>query len=286
MAASPAAIAPAAAEALPPPGAAVGACALMVAVITEAIATTGFALPVVRNDVLRRTPTGNPLTQRRIFQFHAPLMATTFLTLLAQPITSTALAHMAHPERTLAAGPVMFIILLVMRGWGLALQEITVAQAGRPESRQTLKQFAWIVGGTTTALTGLIVFSPLLELYLRHVIHLRPYLFPYVQIGVTVGMAMPLITALGSWSRGVLVAAGRTNVIYRGMGINLAVHALLLAISVNLQLPGMVAASASFTLAAVVEYFYLARHAARASLPQPVTAIQSSDDALLAPAPD
>ena len=242
-------------------GASVGACALMAAVITEAIATTGFALPVIRQGMLRRANDPQVLTQRDIFQFHAPLMATTLLTLLAQPMTSAALARLEHPERTLAAGPVAFMLLLVMRGWAFALQEITVALSRKPEAREALRQFSWMVGCATTGATALIVFTPLLDLYLDKVIHLRPYLYDYVRFGVATGIGLPLITALGCWARGVLVASGRTNIVYRGMGINLTSHALLLAAGISLRLPGMPLAFGAFTLAAIVEFFDLARFA-------------------------
>lgn len=240
-------------------GAEVGACALMVAVITEAIATTTFALPVVRDDMLQRPDDGRALSQRAIYRFHAPLMATTLLTLLAQPMTSAALARLVHPEQTLAAWPVIFMLLLVMRGWGLAVQEITVAQSHKPGSRETLRQFALLVGAISTLATAVIVFTPLLGQYLRHVIHLRPYLFDLARVGVAVGLAMPLVTAMGSWARGVLVAAGRTKLVYRGMGLNLATHGALLVIGVEMKLPGMLVASGAFTIASVVEYVYLSR---------------------------
>lgn len=269
------------------PGAAVGACALMAAVITEACATTAFALPVVKRDVLQRPDDHRILSQRDIFSFHAPLMATTLLTLLAQPMTSAALARLASPERTLAAGPVAFMLLLVMRGWGLALQEITVAYSHRPDSRATLKRFAWLVGGATSAATAIIVFTPLLDLYLRNVIHLRPYLFGYVRIGVAVGIALPLITALGSWARGILVAATRTNIVYRGMGINLATHAVLLTAGVIMRLPGMLAASSAFTLAAIVEFAYLSRCAVAVPAFEPLPGLAHiPEDNLLAAVTD
>src|SRR5262249_21776229 len=160
--------------------------------------------------------------------FHMPLAATTLLTLLAQPMTSAALARLASPRATLAAWPVAFMLLLVMRGWGLALQEITVAQARDPEARPTLRRFAWLVGGITSCLIALIAITPLLGFYLNGVVHLPVDLQGYARVGIGAGVFLPLLTALGSWARGLLVAEGATKVAYRGMGLNLATHALLL----------------------------------------------------------
>jgi progressive ankylosis protein len=243
-------------------GVQVGALALMVAVVTEAFATTCFALPAIRRYVPPQAPSSEPLSQRAILSFHTPLAATTLLTLLAMPITSAALARLDHPRLTLAAAPVVFLLLLVMRGWGLAVQEISVAQARLPEARPALKKFTRIIGLVTTGATALIAFTPLLDLYLDQVIRAPGELKSYIRVGVGVGAALPLVTALGSWARGLLVSAGATNVVYRGMALNLGTHAALLVGGVALRLPGMVLASGAFTLAAGAEYLYLRRKVA------------------------
>ena len=243
-------------------GVQVGAVALMAAVIVEAIATSCFALPVVRNEVVTRPPADGPeLTQSAIWRFHMPLAATTLLTLIAPPITNTALAYLDFPNITLAAWPVASMLLLVLRGSGLAIQEITVSQAKNAEARPTLQRFTWIVGGASTLATILLAITPLLDLYLRRLVHIPAPLWPSVRLAVIVGSALPLITALGSWARGILVSAGQTQVVYRGMGINLGVHLLLLVLGVLFHLPGMWVASGAFTLAAIAEFVFLSRQA-------------------------
>ncbi|HZP84123.1 MAG TPA: hypothetical protein VFB21_20950 [Chthonomonadaceae bacterium] len=258
------------------PGAQIGAITLMVAVVTEAIATTGFALPILRRDVLPLpSPPGETLTQRAIWQFHAPLAFTTLLTLLAQPMTSAALARLPDPKATLAAWPVVYTVLLVLRGWGLALQEITVSLARAPEARPALRQFTWLVGGATSGVTALIAATPLLGLYLHEIVRMPADLQSYTRIGIGIGVFLPLVTALGSWARGLLVAGGATKAAYQGMGLNLLTHATLLTLGVLLRLPGMSVAAGAFTLASVVEYAYLVRCAALLHAPLetvPVTA--------------
>jgi hypothetical protein len=292
-------------------GAQVGACALMAAVITEALATTGFARPLIRRDFsagqagkregratrnaglqtpaahaddfladnailqedyaapqsddtlaldARQPPT--PLTQRAIWKFHTPLAVTTLLTLLAQPLTAAALARLPQQIATLAVWPVVSMLLLVMRGWGLALQEITVSQGRNPLARPALRRFALLVGLTTTTMTALIAFSPLLNLYLK-LLRLPPELYGYAHIGVGVGMLLPLITSLSSWAGGLLVCAGQTQYRYRGMAINLGTHVSLLLLGIVFQWPGMPLAAGAFTCAACTEYLYLAHHAKR-----------------------
>ncbi len=240
------------------PGVQLGAITLMVAVITEAVATTFFARRTLREKVLVHDDSAEPaLTQARIWKYHTPLAATTLLTLLANPLTATALARLENPKATLAAWPVAGMLLLVIRGWGLAIQEITVSISREHGERNSLRQFAWIVGAISSGVTLLMVVTPLLDLYLNQAIHMPLYLQGYVRVGLLWGSILPLITALGSWIRGVLMAEQRTHLIYRGMGINLGTNILLLIVSVLLQLPGMVAGAMSFVVAAIAELVYL-----------------------------
>lgn len=249
------------------PGAQAAAWAMMAAVVSEAVAATVFARPLVRQEFLKAAvpetqDSAPPLTQRAILRFHAPLAATTLLTLLAQPLTSAALARLPAPTATLAAWPVVFMALLVLRGWGLSLQEITVAQMrddDLPARVATLRRFAWIVGGVTSGLAVLVTATPLLNLYLARVLSLPPDLWPAVRAGMLAGALLPLLTTLGSWARGMLVGLGKTDPVYRGMGVGLVTHIVLLALAVALRLPGMAAASGAFTLAMIAELVFLLR---------------------------
>ncbi len=245
----------------PLPGAQVGGITLMAAVLAEAMATTFFAAPLLRREVLPVEEPGPALSQRAILRFHAPLALTTLLTLVAQPMTAAALARLPMREATLAAWPVVATLLLVMRGWGFALQEITVARGGEPEARRPLARFAWLVGIATTVITALIALTPLLGLYLTGVVRLAPALRPLAQVGIAAGCLLPLLTSLGSSSRGRLMALGCPKAVYHGMALNLTFHAAMLLIGLALRMPGMWLASIAYSVAAAVEYGYLTRRA-------------------------
>ena len=244
------------------PGVQVGAIALMCAVITEAIATTIFATNTIRYALPDAEPDSVPLTQRAILKFHAPLAATTLLTLLTLPLTAAALAKLPHPEMTLAAWPVAAMILLIIRGFCFAIQEISVAQALKPESRRALRKFTLCVGTVTTLFTLIFVATPLLDLYTDTVLALPPHLKDSVRTGVGIAFLVPLLTALSSWVRGILVATKKTQTVYVGMGLNLGTHIALLILGVAFQASGMVIAAVSMTVAATVEYIYLVRKTA------------------------
>ena len=186
-----------------------------------------------------------------------PLAMTTLLTLLANPLTATALGRLGNKSATLAAWPVAGMLLLVIRGWGLALQEITVSQARNPETSRATERFTWMVGIVSTVATVLFIYSPLLNWYMNSVSEVPRNIQEYVRIGLIYGIPLPMITALGSWARGILVAHGQTKEVYSGMGVNLSVHSALLIICVLTHAPGMVMASLAITAAALVEYVFL-----------------------------
>jgi hypothetical protein len=200
-------------------GAQVAAWAIIAAVLVEALATTLLARPVLRRHGLLTPAAVNtaepPLTQRDIWRFHAPLAATTLLTLLAQPLTSAALARLPAPRATLAAWPVVFLILLVMRGWCFALQEITVARAKQQTAaRRTCLALAAAPvhparGRRDHAANGTRRVFAAAGLVLGRAIALPLPLWPLVRTGLGIGVLLPLVTALGSHVRGRLVAWAR-----------------------------------------------------------------------------
>ncbi len=239
------------------PGATVGALALMAGVPVEALATHLFAAGVVRSEILPNTGAAVPLTQRKILAFHLPLAGTSLLTLLVQPVSAAALARLAFPEQTLAAWPVIFSTLLVLRGWGLALQETTIAQAKEPQALQPLREFTLIVAATTSFAAVVLAFTPLLDLHLGYVIGLEPELRGFVRTGLQISILLPAVTALASWLRGLLVAGKATGSVYRGMMINLLTHGAVLVLGVTFDLPGVVVATVALSLASVTEFAYL-----------------------------
>jgi hypothetical protein len=246
------------------PGAQLGACALMAGVVSEALATYLFAWRLVRRVYITdHTTPAAPLTLGAITRFHTPLAATSLLTLLVQPLTAAALARMPSPQLTLAAWPVVFGTLLVLRGWGMALQETTVAQANLPDAQMPLRRFALIVALTTSLGALLLAWTPLLDAYVGNVLGVQPALWPVVRGGLQLAIVLPAFTALVSWQRGSLVAAKHPSSVYGGMGLNLAIYAAVLLVGVAQQWPGVPTAAGALVLAIVIEYGFLHVRSAR-----------------------
>jgi hypothetical protein len=74
---------------------------------------------------------------------------------------------------------------------------------------------------------------------------------------VIFALALPFINSIHSWLRGLLMAAHSTKVIYWGMGLNLAVTAIMVLIGAYVRAPGAQAAVVAFTTAFIIEILFL-----------------------------
>lgn len=243
-------------------GATAAALAIMSGVLVEAVCASTFALPIVAR--LPRRFMGNPpLSQKDITRFHTPLALTTVLTLAAGPLTSAAIARLPFAIQTLAAWPVIFSALLILRGWGFAVQEITVAQVRENSGREAaLARFAATVGVAASAVTVAFALTPLVTVYAT-ALGVPKDLHPLVRTGILSGALLPLLAALSSYVRGILVAHKQTMAVYWGMAVGLSAQALILIAGVIGRQPAITLAAVAFTLGGLSETAYLMAQARR-----------------------
>lgn len=251
------------------PGVWVASCALMVGVLAEAAFVTWLVRPTLVRHLSPAvsSPTAArwahqddpPLTMRHILAFHAPLAATSLLTLLSQPIISAGLARMAFPEQSLAAWPVAYSVLLFSRSFGLAIQEVVIALAEGPATVGPLRRFSFNVAAASVAVLAVIAFTPLAGLYLREITNVSSELAGFVIPGLQVALLLPGLTALQSWLRALLMKGEATASIYQAMGINLAVTIAVVALGMASQAPGIKMAVVALTIAMLAELAFLAR---------------------------
>jgi hypothetical protein len=109
------------------PGVYMAAVALMAGVVIEAAFIGWVARPTVGHLLAGGARARVALTFSEVVLYHAPLAATSLLTLLAQPLIGAGLARMPHPEETLAAWPVIWGILFLFRSPAFALPEAVIA---------------------------------------------------------------------------------------------------------------------------------------------------------------
>jgi hypothetical protein len=257
------------------PGVVVGSCALMVGVLAEATLVTWLVRPTVRTRLRDSRPAAaapgeiapvTPLTMRRVIGFHAPLAATSLLTLFSQPLISAGLARMAFPEQSLAAWPVANSLVLFARSFGLATQEVVIALSDGPGRLLALRRFAANVTIGSILALAFIAFTPLVDVYLTDVAGVSSELAGFIVPGVRAALFIPGLTTLQSWLRAVLMKGEATSSIYQAMGINLLVTALALIAGVVLNAPGIQMAAVALTVAMLAELGFLRQPAKRAAI--------------------
>lgn len=255
------------------PGVWVGSCALMAGVLSEAILVTWLVRPTLARELTSGTTEATqyatsqrprpPVTIRRVIGFHAPLAATSLLTLLSNPIVSAGLSRMAFPEQSLAAWPVAFSVVLFTRSFGLATQEVVIALT---EDRQTLgpiRRFSWSVAVGSVLLLALIAFTPLADFYLADIAGVSPDLAAFVVPGLQAALLLPGLTTLQSWLRALLMKGEATTSIYQAMGLNLAVTGGAISLGVALKASGIQMAALALTVAMLAELALLGHRTQR-----------------------
>jgi hypothetical protein len=244
--------------ATPRTGVEIAAISLMAGVTTEALFVARVVRPTLARLRARHERDGSgEVSMRDAIRYHAPLAATSFLNLLAQPLIGAGLARMPHPEENLAAWPVVWGLLFVFRSPGFALPEAVIALLAGRTLEAPVRRFCRRVGLVSAAALGVVVATPLLDLYLRHAAGLPPALARRVEPALVVSIVLPYINAVHSWLRGVLMGARATGVVYRGMGLNLSLTIAIVALGVLLQAPGTIVAVVALAVAFAVEVQYL-----------------------------
>jgi hypothetical protein len=240
-------------------GIVVGGCVWMVGVLSELMYSWWAVRPVIAAHLSGPDGDSPPLTYRRIVTYHAPLAATSLLSLLVQPLIGAGLARMAFPEDNLAAWPVIFSVLLFFRSMGMALPEVVIALLDSPQKLAPLRRFCMLVAGGASATLAVVTFTPLLTLYLLVVTSVPPALVDFILPGVFVGVLVPALQAIHSWQRGVLMTGNATGDVYWGMGLNLLVTSVGIGLGVYWQTTGASTAALALTVGMIVEMVFLWR---------------------------
>lgn len=237
------------------PGIVVGAWALMIGVIAEAIYATIAVRPVLRNELGPDSPAaaGDPLTYRELFWFHLPLAGTSLLTLLVQPMVAAVLARLDHPVATQAAWSLITGVLLIGRAAAFALPEVVIALTHGPHTYRPLRIFTLRLTVVTTIVSALILYTPLINLYLFQLQDADMLVGDLTRVGLFFFLPLFALTILIAWLRGLLINTRQTKVVNIGMGVNLATTAALLYVGLQVHLPGLFIAALALNVAAMLE---------------------------------
>jgi hypothetical protein len=210
------------------PGIVVATSAVAAGVTSEAIYTGLRVQPVLRTE-LKPAPAVQPvLTYRAFFAFYIPLVMTSLLTLLIQPLGSAALGRMPLALESLAAWPVVSGLIFMLRSMGVAFNEVVVALLDEPLSTKPLHRYTLLLSVGTTSTLLLLAATPLSRLWLENFSALSPELAALARNGLWVGLLLPGLNSLQSWYQGALLNSGKTRGISEAVAIFLLSTGLVL----------------------------------------------------------
>jgi len=201
------------------PGIVVATCAVASGVTAEAVYIGFRVRPVLRLD-LKPAPALQPaLTYRAFFAFYAPLVMTSLLTLLIQPLGSAALSRMPRALESLAVWPVLSGLIFMLRSMGVAFNEVVVALLDKPLSTKPLRRFTTLLSIGTTGTLLIIAATPLSHLWLENFSGLSPELADLARNGLWFGLLLPGLNSLQSWYQGALLNSGKTRGISEAVAV-------------------------------------------------------------------
>jgi hypothetical protein len=214
------------------PGIVVATTAVIAGVLSEAVYAGWRVRPVLRSEVAAAPIVQPPLTWSAFGRFYVPLVMTSLLTLLAQPIGSAALSRMPVALSSLAVWPVVSGLVFMTRGLGLAFNEVVVALLERPGSVAPLRRFASVLAVVTTVGLLAIAATPLSYLWFRGLSALPVDLAVMARSALWLALPLPALSAAQSWYQGALLHASRTRAITESVVLYMATMVLVLGAGV------------------------------------------------------
>jgi len=230
------------------PGAWVGASALSIGVLTEAVVARYLATSEIRHLTSVDAPSGTPVTYRDIWRFYVPLAWTSVVGLAAHPMVTFFMGHAVSSLDSLAVLPVINSLTFVFRALGLAYQEVVITMLGRNASnRGAVLRFAASLGLATSVGLAIIVATPLSKVWFQILSGLDAELYRFALLPAGILIPLPAMSVLLSLQRGLLMHSRNTRPITWATVAEVAAIALILTfLVVRLEVVGAVAAAASF----------------------------------------
>jgi hypothetical protein len=217
------------------PGIVVGTSAVACGVISEAIYAGLVIRPVLHNE-LRLEPVVQPPLNWQVFTvFYFPLVMTSLLSLLANPIGSAALSRMPLALESLAVWPVITGLIFILRSLGIAYNEVVVALLDECGAYPYLKRFANLLAITTTTLLLLVTATPVAHVWFQGISALRPDLAELAQHALWFALPLPALSVLQSWYQGTILYSKRTSGITESVIIYLFTSLIVLGSGVTVR---------------------------------------------------
>ena len=243
------------------PGAHIGALALTVGVVVEAVASRFMTASVLPGVLARRAAAGSLASLRfgALVRFYLPLALTSLLALAAQPTVTFFMGQSRYALESLAVLPVIHGLTFIFRSIGLSYLEVVIALIGRRREHLTaVRNFALVLAVAAAAGLSTIAFSPLAFVWLHELSGLSVALTEFAVPPLRILAILPFLSVVLSFQRGLLVHARRNTSLTWATLVELVGVAAVLAIGIHfLDLAGAVAAATAIMVARVAGNLYL-----------------------------
>jgi hypothetical protein len=192
-------------------------------ILAEAI-YSGLRLRPVLHQLRDAPSTNNLITLRAFSKFYIPLVMTSLLVILVQPMGTAALSRMANPLESLAVWPVIYSLIILWSSAGMAFTEAVVILLEQPRAVTALHNFTMRMATIFVGLLLLMNVTPLADLWFENIAALPHEVAPTATWALWVILLLPGLAFLQSWYTGMLVNVRQTRGITESVAISLIVH--------------------------------------------------------------
>jgi hypothetical protein len=263
------------------PGIVVGAGAVAAGVVSEAVYAGLRVRPVLNHELKQAVPVDPPLSFKSFMAFYIPLVMTSLLSLLVQPIGSAALSRMPRALDSLAVWPVISGLVFLLRSPGVAYNEVVVALLDEPQAVQHLRRFTAGLAIATTMPLLVLAATPLSGLWFGTLSALEPPLSALAQRALWLAVPLPALSTLQSWYQGTILHSRRTRGITEAVIVYLAASLIVLGAGILWgRVIGLYVGLAGFALSMLAQTGWLWMRSRPAML-----ALEGRKMSLLSPAP-
>lgn len=240
-------------------GAYVGAGAMSMAVLCEAIATRIMVSGTLKNLLQKEDTVNGNLGLRSIAKFYYPLALTSILSLGVHPFVTFFLGRSRMAVESLAVLPVVNSLVFIFRSMGLSYQEVNIALIGeKRQNYRLLGNFAIYLGIIVTVMISVLAFTPLADIWFINISGLTKELADMSYLPLKILILMPALTVLLNFQRSSQIINGTTGSISVATAIELTgIIVVLFLCVVFLNLIGVVAASIAFIAGRGMSNLYL-----------------------------
>jgi Na+-driven multidrug efflux pump len=240
-------------------GVVVGAAALSVAVILEALASRIMANEIINRLKKNNVSVAETITYKEIYKFYYPLALTSLIGLGVQPFVTFFVGQSRMAIESLAVLPVITSFVFIFRGMGLSFQEVVITLIGENKAGYIpLKKFGLILGSTLTFVLMLFAFTPLSDFWFKTVSGLSDLLSDFAKVPLMIMAIFPALTVLISTQRGLLVSSQNTKPVTIATSIEFITIVIVLLFSIHLfNIIGVIAATSAFVTGRIIANIYL-----------------------------